>query len=327
MKRTFITLLGIMLLLTLTTFTGEQTEQKEPDLTIGILSYMHYVYDLDTDADFNAFEITRNYIDIKYNYSDTIRFRLTPDFFRQGDGPLEGIIKYAYVEFKNPLGLENQTFRIGMNPTAWEGYLNDWWGFRWIEKTPSGTWKMTTSSDLGITLLGNLLDKFVSYQVSLSNGEGYNGSPEADSAKAFEATVDLLPIKEMPIHFFGHVRLAQEISEIESDDNLYAGAVYYKDSSLRLGAEYLSGFMTGVDNSLMSFIFAVNLDQFVILGRYDIFDPSTDVDNNKQNLIIAGVGYQISKNVQAMLDVKIKTYEDDSHDSDTKIYFHWEFKF
>ena len=326
MKKISIALLGLILL-SLIAFSDEQAEKKEPDFTIGILSYMHYVVDLDSGADYNAFEITRNYIDMKYNYSDNIRFRLTPDFFRQGDGPLEGIIKYAYVEFKNPFGLENQTFRIGMNPTAWEGYMNDWWGFRWIEKTPSGTWKMTTSSDIGITLLGNLFDKFISYQVSLFNGEGYNGTAEPDSAKSFETTVELFPVKELPLHFFGHIRLAQETSEIESDDNLYAGAVYYKDSTLRLGAEYMEGKMSGVENSLISFICSINFDQFMILGRYDIFDPSTELDGNLQYLLVAGVGYQISKNVQVMLDVKYKTYESDTVDSDTKAYCHWEFRF
>jgi hypothetical protein len=327
MKRTFITLLGILFICSIAAFSGEQTEQEKPDLSIGILSYIDYVYDLSTGADFNAFEITRNYIDIKYNYNDNIRFRLTPDFFRQGDGPLTGIIKYAYVEFKNPLGLANQTFRIGMNPTAWEGYLNDWWGYRWIEKTPSGTWKMTTSSDLGITLLGSLAEKMISYQVSLSNGEGYNGTAEKDSAKSFEATVELFPVQSFPLHFFGHMRMSQQVSEIESKDNFYAGAVYYKDSTLRLGAEYMVGKQAEVSKSLISLIGSITFDQFSILGRYDIFDPADDVDGNNQNLLIAGVGYQLSKNVQAMLDIKLKSFESADLASNTKAYFHWEIRY
>jgi hypothetical protein len=327
MKRTFITLLGFLFICNIAAFSGEQTEQEKPDLSIGILSYMDYVYDLSTDADFNAFEITRNYIDIKYNYNDNIRFRLTPDFFRQGGGPLTGIIKYAYVEFKNPLGLTNQTLRIGMNPTAWESYMNDWWGYRWIERVPSGTWKMTISSDLGITLLGSLLDKAVSYQISVANGEGYSGDAEQDSAKSFEATLELFPVQSFPLHFFGHLRLKQDVSEVESKNNFYAGAVYYKDSTLRLGAEYMVGQQLENNNSLLSFIGSIKIDQIFILGRYDIFDPSDDVEGNNQHLLIAGVGYQLSKNVQAMLDVKIKSYENADLASNTKAYFHWEIRY
>lgn len=327
MKNTLIMLLGLMFIFNVAAFSTDQADEEKPDLSIGILSYIDYVYDLSTDADYNAFEINRNYIDIKYNYNDNIRFRLTPDFFRQGDGPLTGIIKYAYVEFKNPLGLTDQTFRLGMNPTAWESYMNDWWGFRWIEKTPSGTWKMTNSSDMGITLLGSLLNKFVSYQVSLFNGEGYNGASEQDSAKSFEATLELFPVQSIPLHLFGHVRLSQTVSEIESRNNFYAGAIYYKDAALRLGAEYMVQDQGEINKTLISIIGSYMIDQFSILGRYDIFDPSDAIDGNLQYFLIAGVGYRLSKNVQAMIDIKLKSYESDDLASNTKAYFHWEIKF
>ncbi len=317
-------LLVITLFLSIAAF-AEDKEEKYPTFDFSGLMYAHYVVDLSDGADYNAFDVTRGYLNFKASISDKIKVRITPDFKRTSEKTVTAIMKWAYVDFIDPVGA-GFNIRLGLAPTAWEGYWTKWWGYRWIGRTPSGTHKLTTSSDFGVSILGKMLNKAVEYQLTVRNGEGYTGEAEFDSAKVFEGTINIQPVKSFPLHFVGHGKVSQKMADVDSRNNLYAGAVHFKNDNLQLEAEYNLNELEDVTRTVISFNCALKFDDITLLGRYDIFDPDDSIDDNNKNLLIAGLGYKFHKNVQAMLDVQYASYDADI-DDDIMLYFHFEFKF
>jgi len=52
-----------------------------------------------------------------------------------------------------------------------------------------------------------------------------------------------------------------------------------------------------------------------LFGRFDVYDPNTDVDNDGNNFIVAGLDFAPEKNVNVMPNVKIESYQAEGRDS------------
>jgi curli biogenesis system outer membrane secretion channel CsgG len=76
------------------------TEPDYPIIRVGVLSYVQYDAELKNRQGFNAFDLTRGYININGQLASNVRFRVTPDVRRITDSSLAGTlvlrIKYAF---------------------------------------------------------------------------------------------------------------------------------------------------------------------------------------------------------------------------------------
>src|SRR4051812_40862200 len=77
-----------------------------PIVRIGMTSFLQYAAEFENRDDYNAFDVTRTYLNINAQISPRVRFRFTPDVRRVNDGSLSGSlvvrVKYAFVQFDNP---------------------------------------------------------------------------------------------------------------------------------------------------------------------------------------------------------------------------------
>src|SRR2546430_2029066 len=93
-----------------------------PQVKLGMVSYLQYDAELKNRDGFNAFDITRGYININAALSPNIKFRFTPDIRRITDGSLAGSltlrVKYGFLEFDNVLGAKSWV-RLGVSQTPW----------------------------------------------------------------------------------------------------------------------------------------------------------------------------------------------------------------
>src|SRR5512144_906788 len=75
-------------------------EPDYPIIRVGVLSYVQYDSELENRQGFNAFDLTRGYLNINGQLSKNVRFRLTPDIRRATDSALAGSllfrVKYAF---------------------------------------------------------------------------------------------------------------------------------------------------------------------------------------------------------------------------------------
>ena len=79
-------------------------------------------------------------------------------------------VKYLYGIFTP---VKNIAIRFGLTETPWIPYEEGLWDYRFVSETAPDYEGFMPSSDLGVAVVGSLLNKLVSYHVMVSNGEGY----------------------------------------------------------------------------------------------------------------------------------------------------------
>ena len=119
-----------------------------------------------------SFDIKRFYVGIDHQFDPVWSANLTMDF-NYDSGPASATqfyIKKAYLQAKISDAL---TFRLGAADMPWIPFVEDLYGYRYVENTLIDRTKFGTSSDWGLHVLGKLADGLISYQVSAVNGSGY----------------------------------------------------------------------------------------------------------------------------------------------------------
>lgn len=167
----------------------------------------------------NGFHFTRNYLTLIKRFDGGHHFRLTLDQMinnvtsasnneaapfglagYSGGGRNNTFVKYAYYDHKLSDGLH---VRVGQSQTPWIEYEEHRWTYRYTAPIFTDQQNFQTSSDLGVSLMGKVLDRRVDYHVSFQNGEGYQNTPDARSY-AWLGRLSVEPIKGVIISGFGH---------------------------------------------------------------------------------------------------------------------------
>lgn len=118
-----------------------------------------------------GFDIKRFYIGIDHKFDDTFSANVTTDFlYDSTTGANQIYIKKAYLQAKVSDAL---VFRLGSTDLPWIPFVEDTYGFRYIENTLIDHLKYGTSADWGAHVSGKLYDGILNYAVSVVNGAGY----------------------------------------------------------------------------------------------------------------------------------------------------------
>jgi len=117
-----------------------------------------------------------------------------------GKGRNETFVKYAYYNHIIIPGLE---LRVGQGQTPWIEYEEARWTYRYLFPIMTDQQNFQTSSDLGASLMGKVLDNRVEYHLSFMNGEGYQNTPNGKGF-AVLGRVSVEPIKGVIFSLFGH---------------------------------------------------------------------------------------------------------------------------
>ena len=166
-----------------------------PIIRVGVLSYVQYDAELENRQGFNAFDLTRGYININGQLSSNVRFRVTPDVRRVTDSTLAGTlvlrIKYAFLEYDN-LTCARSWVRFGAHQTPWldfEESINRYRVQGQMFSEREGL--IPGSSDFGVGLF-TPVGKFIDIQAGVYNGEGY-AQTDANKFKSAQARLTLRP--------------------------------------------------------------------------------------------------------------------------------------
>jgi len=93
---------------------------NEGRVTFGVVSFLQYGYELHERDGYNAFDVTRGYLDVTGRLSDRIKVRFTtnvrPTTDASLDANLTARLEYAYLEAK---WTGDRTFMFGMQETPW----------------------------------------------------------------------------------------------------------------------------------------------------------------------------------------------------------------
>src|SRR5947209_3664782 len=115
--------LSLAALLCLSVSRPAAAQSAEPAVTIGVVSFLQYMYDFEDVNNFNAFDVTRGYINIQAQLSPRVRVRFTPDVRPTTDATLTSnlTLRLAYASLEADV-TDGGKVIVGMHETPWLTY-------------------------------------------------------------------------------------------------------------------------------------------------------------------------------------------------------------
>ncbi|MDZ7291865.1 MAG: hypothetical protein ONB44_16355 [candidate division KSB1 bacterium] len=267
----------------------------------------------------NGFQFRRIYFTYDRELSErfAVRFRLemnSPDFGKSD--PMTPYIKHAYLSWKKLIPASQLYF--GVSPTPTWNVSEEVWGYRSVEKTIMDLRKVASSSDFGLALQGKIGKAGVlNYHLMIANGAGTKG--ETDKNKRVYLNV---PIKIQKAYYLvpyfdyeggndGKDKNLLAVFAGIQKPNFHGGVEVFQKTSNKALANNADKTETG-----FSIFGAVKAAEKVkLFGRFDVYDPNTDVDNDGNTFLVAGLDFAPEKNINLMPNLKIESYQAEGKDS------------
>lgn len=195
-----------------------------------------------------------------------------------------------------------------------------------LTTTRTAMWRQTgIQSNTTMKYLDLTLGVFNGYQTS-AGSETLSGNDWGDNndAKDFLIRADLKPMKGVKIGLFGWFGSAYNVDNDEDFDVSRIGFnAEYTGTKLLLAGEYVmasTDSVTGSDKDSAGFFAHLGYsftEKWELHARYDAWDPDTDVDDNAESWITAGINYKLMKyNTMFYLNYIAKDEESNDIDND-----------
>jgi len=166
-----------------------------PVVTFGVVSFLQYDAELHESNGYNAFDVTRGYLNIQARLTDRVRVRFTPDVRPTTDASLNQNLalrlEYASLDAKVTDGV---SILFGLHEMPWLTFEESVNRYRVLG--PFFTERMGLipgPTDLGVSVKAT--GERTEVHVGVYNGEGY-GRAEIDKYKSIDGRVTLRPFAE-----------------------------------------------------------------------------------------------------------------------------------
>jgi hypothetical protein len=294
-----------------------------------------------SDADpATSFSVERGYFTLKPKLSDNVSGRFTLDFFSSDDDTNgAGLkMKYAYLDFKNILPLPEATLSVGLTKNYFGTIYS--WKYETIEKDPSDLWKMASSTDYGLVFSGKVPAAKMSYNLGIYNGEGYKKSGDnVNTEYAYLANVRIKPMDMLELGGSFSLNSKNNPNDEMGEENpdhqaitAFAGMGKFDMKGITLLGQFLGKSVENdnlddsdaISSQAISLLGIYNLEEATginmeLVGRYDMYDPNTDADDDGKNLMLFGANYYLQKNVQLQANYEITSHENDDQEDISQI--------
>ena len=253
-------------------------------------------------------DVKRFYLSASHDFDEVWSASLTTDFnYLSADSETQVFVKKAYLQAKVSDGA---VVRLGSADMPWIPFVEDLYGYRYVENTLIDRLKQGNSADWGVNASGKIQGGMLNYSLSAVNGNGYK-NPTRSKGVDLEGRVGVTPIKDLNIAVgYYNGKLGNDIQGASTANtatrwDLAAG---YAFSMLHVGAEYFNAenfnktaITTGPKDKADGYSLwgSVNLlENFAIFARYDQAKPSKNIAPSlKDTYYNIGVSYQARKNV------------------------------
>ena len=265
-------------------------------------------------------DVKRFYIGVDHKFNDVFSANVTTDFnYIAADGETQLFIKKAYLQAKLSDAL---VVRVGSADLPWVPFVEDLYGYRYVENVLIDRTKFGTSADWGVHASGKFFDGHLNYALSVVDGAGYK-APLRSKGMDVEGRVNL-KFDNVVLAVGGYTgklgKDTQGALTYHTAERFDAQAAY-TTNKFRVGAEYFSASdwnnvtTAAADKSEGYGVFgSYNFtDQIGVFGRYDWVKPKKDQASSlKDDYFNIGASYSPYKNVDFSL-----VYKRDSVDNGT----------
>lgn len=260
-----------------------------------------------------GFDIKRFYVGIDHKFNDVYSANLTMDTqYSSAISSTEFFVKKAYLQAKFS---DSLTVRLGAADLPWVPYVEDLYGYRYIENTVADRTKFGTSADWGVHAFGKLGDSGFSYAVAVVDGAGYK-APLRSKGMDVEGRLSY-KVQDFNFAVGGYTgKLGKDIEggvPTYHTANRFDAVAAYVTKTTRLGVEYFSAEdwnqVTAVasDKSDGYSLFGSYKwdEQWSVFGRYDRVKPKKDLASSLEDTYFnLGVSYSPTKIVDLALVYK-----------------------
>lgn len=271
----------------------------------------------------NGFWIRRVYLTFDYRLDESFDFRLrfegnSPGEFRDEES-IVADVKDLWIRWN----AGRHQVHLGITGTPTWGFIEDFWGYRDVEKTALDLHDFASSRDLGIGATGRLDEKGrFRYHVMLGNGAGT--AAEVNEGKKLYGSLRY----EHPSGFAVEVYGDYEERPDDGDTGTYQAFVGWRGEVGRIGVMAARqhrerGGAPDLDLELGSAFAVLELHERVsVLGRVDrMFDPNpgaAGIDyfvmspREENTFLLAGVDVELVERVHLVPNVEAVFYDDSS---------------
>jgi len=166
-----------------------------PSVTFGVVSFLQYVAELHERDGYNAFDVTRGYLNIQARLSDRLRVRFTPDVRPTTDASLNSnlALRLEYASLDAQV-TDDVAIMFGLHETPWLTFEESLNRYRVIGPLFAERLELIPGpTDLGVSVRATR--GRTEAHLGVYNGEGY-GRAEADKYKSVDGRVTLRPFAE-----------------------------------------------------------------------------------------------------------------------------------
>ena len=276
-----------------------------PSVTFGILTFLQYQAQLHESNGYNAFDVTRGYLNINAQLSDRIRVRFTPDVRPTTDASLNQNLalrlEYASLDVQ---ATDTIAIMFGLHEMPWLAFEETVNRYRVIGPFFSERLGLIPgTTDLGVS--AKYSRERSEFHVGVYNGEG-QGRAEIDKYKSIDGRATFRPFSEdselgkvTVSGFYQYGWYARDRPR-----NVAIGMGSYETDNIVLTAQYLSATdnpFVAVDIERRGFSFFGEGRQgptgWSVIGGLDFLDPDGSNDSDSQRRMVIGGAHwsQISR--------------------------------
>lgn len=290
------------------------------DTTIGGKAYFN-VSNIDqrSDGAQNGLQtdVKRFYLTVDHKFSDVFSADLTTDFRYNSHGTSDDTLVYvkkAYLQATLSPALQ---IRVGSADLPWVPFVENIYGYRFVENTLIDRTKYGASADWGVHVAGTVGGGLLSYAVSAVNGAGYKTLSRHSDTIDLEGRVSLQPVKHVVLAVGSYTgKLGKSAADQPATPHRatrFDALAAWVGGPVRAGIEYFSAKnwnnvttaahdRTSGWSAFGSYAFAPKL---AVFGRYDWVNPDKDTNPALDDTYFnVGLDYAVAKNVDLALVYK-----------------------
>ncbi|MEQ1760119.1 MAG: hypothetical protein ABL986_17520 [Vicinamibacterales bacterium] len=266
-----------------------------PAVTFGVVTFLQYAAELHEMDGYNAFDVTRGYLNIKARLSNRVQVRFTPDVRPTTDASLNRNLalrlEYASLDVKVT---DTTSVMFGLHETPWLSFEESLNRYRVIAPLFAERLELIPGpTDLGASV--KLTRGRTEAHVGIYNGEGY-GHAELDKYKSIDGRITLRPFEEgegKNVSISGFYQYGWYAKDRPRNVAIVMGT--YENANIVATAQFL----TATDNPFIArdvkrrgLSFFGEGRQGVIgwagIGGLDFIDPNAATDGDSQRRLLFG---------------------------------------
>ncbi len=263
-------------------------------------------------------DVKRFYVGVSHSFDSVWSANFVSDIGDQGTKRYDLFVKKAYIQAKvSPQAI----FQLGSADLPWVPYVENLYGYRYVEQELLDRFSFGASADWGLHFLGKSGgNDLFNYQISAINGRGYS-NPTRSKSVDFEGRLGIQPAPGFNIAIGGYTGkrgLETDTAPADHTATRVDATVAYVSPTLRIGGEYVNAnnyttvtsAATDKADGFSGWVSFSVSPTVALFGRYDDFKPSKDLKPNlKDTYYNLGVEFKVNKEFQASLAYKYEKVE------------------